>query len=82
MVWLRRFLLAAALAAVVALLLTLVIEQSLAIAVGFAGVMMGAVLAFAKRREMEGAGDAASGGEPDERPRASGGDGASSRSGN
>ena len=57
MVWLRRFAIAAALSALVAGLLSLAVEQSLAVAVGLAGLGFGGILAFARRRQAERADD-------------------------
>jgi Flp pilus assembly protein TadB len=52
--WLRRFLVGAGLAALAAVLLSLIMEPSLALAVGLAGVATGAVLAFGRRRDAPG----------------------------
>jgi hypothetical protein len=47
--WLRRFALAAGISAVLAALLSLVVEPGLGLVVGLAGAATGAVMAFGRR---------------------------------
>lgn len=71
--WLRRFAMAAAASALLAALLSLVVEPSLAMVVGIAGAATGAVLAFGRRIDGAGAATAAGDAErPGEPPAGSG----------
>ncbi len=49
--WVRRFAVGAAVSALAAALLSLVVEPSLALVVGLAGIATGAVMAFGRRAD-------------------------------